>query len=164
MLYQRLVVQSLHVFPYASHPLLCIKHYEALLYFPLWGILPLFEGTWKWLYRWMMKHELVFSCSTQAKRQETEWLILAELSLEYPPQLWWRISWGARVPNPFREQDHFCVVLWNGLQKESALVSSVKFLTGRFSVCFPFRQRSAHHKPPNMVSARIQNLAKTDLL
>lgn len=127
MLYQRLVVQSLHVFPYASHPLLCIKHYEALLYFPLWGILPLFEGTWKWLYRWMMKHELVFSCSAQAKSQETEWLILAELSLEYPPQLWWRISWGARSAKPLqRARSFLCSTLkWSSKRKCSHVISKI---------------------------------------
>lgn len=125
MLWQRLVVQSLRVSPCARHPLLCIKQYEVLLYFPLWGTLPRFEGTWKWLYRRMMKHELLFSCSTQAKRQAIELLILWELSFEYPPRLLWCISWGARAPNFFREQDHFCAVLWNYLQKESALMSSV---------------------------------------
>lgn len=138
MLWQCLVVQSLHVPPCTSHPLLCIKQYKVLLYFPLWGILPRFEGTWKWLYRGMMKYELWFSCSTQAKRQEIEWLILGELSLEYPPQLWWCISWDARVPNPFREQDHFCVIFWNYLQKESALMSSVNSsLVGFWFVSFP---------------------------
>lgn len=136
MLWQCLVEQSLHVTPWASRPLLCIKQYKVLLYFPLWGILTRFEGTWKWLYRRMMKYELLFSCSTQAKRQEIEWLILGQFCLENPPQLCWCISWGSRVPNPLREQDHFCVAHWNYLQKEIALISSVNSSLAGFQFVF----------------------------
>lgn len=136
MLQQCLVVWSLHVFPCTAHPLLCINHTKSCFIFLFGASCPSLkepesdyrdnDETWALV---LMFHP--------AKRQEIEWLALGELSLEFLSQPWQRISWGPRVPKPFREQDHFCVVLWNELQRKSVFTSSVNSWLAGFGVFFP---------------------------